>query len=186
MANRENPYEAAFEEYLRARRIPYVAVNESKRSLWGDGSLKSLDFIVSVAEGTSWLIDIKGRRFPTASGEGKQYWKNWSTRDDLRSLAAWQRLFGGGFHSLLVFAYDVLGDRAPLPAEQLFEHRGALYGFVALRLEDYAFHARPISLAWDTVAMPTAIFRQSAIPIDALFGGPSPATPVESPRKLPA
>jgi hypothetical protein len=169
MANRDNPYEAAFEEYLRSRRIPYVAVDESKRSLLGDGTLKSLDFIVSPADGVSWLVDVKGRRFPTASGEGKQYWKNWSTRDDLRSLAAWKRLFGGGFQGLLVFAYDVLGDRAPLPAEQLFTHRGALYGFLAVRLEDYAFHARPISLAWDTVAMPTARFRQLAVPIETLF-----------------
>jgi hypothetical protein len=173
MANRENPYEAAFEAYLRSRRIPYVAVDESKRSLFGDGSLKSLDFIVSPADGASWLVDVKGRRFPTASGEGQQYWKNWSTRDDLQSLAAWQRLFGGGFQSLLVFAYDVLGDRAPLPAEQLFACRGSLYGFLAVRLEDYAFHARPISLAWDTVAMPTACFRQAAVPVEALFSQPS-------------
>lgn len=169
MANRENPYEAAFEEFLRARKIPYVAVDEAKRSLLGDGSLKSLDFIVSIAGGTSWLVDVKGRRFPTASGEGNQYWKNWSTRDDLRSLAAWQRLFGGNFQGLLVFAYDVIGDRAPLPAEQLFEYRGALYGFIGLRLEDYAFHARPISTAWDTVAMPTAIFRQLAVPFESLL-----------------
>jgi hypothetical protein len=176
MANRENPYEAAFEEFLRSRRIPYVAVDESKRSLLGDGSLKSLDFIVSPADGASWLVDVKGRRFPTASGEGKQYWKNWSTRDDLRSLAAWQRLFGDGFQGMLVFAYDVLGDRAPLPPEQLFAYRGALYGFLAVRLEDYAFHARPISLAWDTVAMPTERFRQTAVPIEALLAGsPAPA-----------
>jgi len=177
--HRENPYEAAFEEYLRERRIPYVAVDESKRSLLGDGSLKSLDFIVSAAAGSSWLVDVKGRRFPTASGEGKQYWKNWSTRDDLRSLAAWQRLFGAGFQSALVFAYDVLGDRAPLPADQLFEHRGALYGFVALRLDDYVFHARPISLAWDTVAMPTVRFRQLAMPIDRLFAPSSALTAQE-------
>src|SRR5215471_12811910 len=108
MANRENPYEAAFEELLRSRRIPYVAVDESKRSLLGDGSLKGLDFIVSPADGGSWLVDVKGRRFPTASGEGKQYWKNWSTRDDLRSLAAWQRLLVGGFQGLLNFTYNVL------------------------------------------------------------------------------
>jgi len=182
--HRENPYEAAFEGYLRSRRIPYVAVDESKRSLLGDGSLKSLDFIVSRPGGPSWLVDVKGRRFPTASGEGRQYWKNWSTRDDLRSLAAWQRLFGSGFQSVLVFAYDVLGDRAPLPAEQLFEWRGALYGFVALRLEDYAFHARPISLAWDTVAMPTARFRQLAIPIECLFA--EQAGESAEPQRLPA
>ena len=48
MANRDNHYEAAFEEYLRGRGVPYVAVDEAKRSVLSDGgSIKSLDFIVS-------------------------------------------------------------------------------------------------------------------------------------------
>jgi hypothetical protein len=43
MANRDNHYEAAFEEYLRSRGVPYVAVDEAKRSLLSDGaSIKSL------------------------------------------------------------------------------------------------------------------------------------------------
>jgi hypothetical protein len=167
MANRDNHYEAAFEEFLRRRQIPYVAVDESKRSLMADGSIKSLDFIVSKPQGGSWLVDVKGRHFP--SGEQKQYWKNWSTRDDVQSLAAWQRLFGPGFRALFVFAYEVLGDRSPLPAEQLFEFRGRVYGFLGLGLEVYAFHARPLSTAWDTVAMPTARFRQLAVPIDRML-----------------
>ena len=91
MANRDNHYEAAFEEYLRARQVPYVAVDEARRSLLADSSIKSLDYIVSSPAG-SWLVDVKGRRFP--SGEQKQYWKNWSTRDDLVSLSQWERLFG--------------------------------------------------------------------------------------------
>ena len=93
MANRDNHYEAAFEEYLREQRVPYVAVDEAKRSRWAEGSIKSLDFIVSPPGGASWLVDVKGRRFP--SGEQKQYWKNWSTRDDLAEpgavgTAVWQ------------------------------------------------------------------------------------------------
>ena len=168
MANRDNHYEAAFEEFLRARQVPYVAVDETRRSLLGEGSLKSLDFIVS-AEGqpTRWLVDVKGRRFP--SGEQKQYWKNWSTRDDLDSLFCWERLFGEQFAGLFVFAYNVIGDRAPLPAEHLFACRGALYGFVGIRLREYASHARPISPAWDTVAMPTERFRDLAEPIESFF-----------------
>ena len=61
-----------------------------------------------------------------------------------------------------MFAYNILGDRAPLPYEQLFEFRGSLYGFVAVRLCDYAGHARPISPKWDTLAMPAADFRRLA------------------------
>ncbi|HVW37325.1 MAG TPA: HYExAFE family protein, partial [Pirellulales bacterium] len=121
MANRDNHYEAAFEAFLRSRRIPYVAVDESKRSVLADASIKSLDFLVSTKAGVTWLVDVKGRNFP--GGAQKQYWKNWSTRDDLVSMAQWQRLFGERFEALFVFAYRVLGDRSPLPREELFEHR---------------------------------------------------------------
>ena len=89
-------------------------------------------------------MDVKGRRFP-AGDEQRQYWKNWSTRDDLRGLAAWEQLFGAGFRGMLVFAYAIAGDRSPLPAERLFEFRERLYGFVGVRLHDYACFARPIS-----------------------------------------
>lgn len=163
MANRDNHYESAFEEYLRARQVPYVAVDETRRSLMADSSLKSLDFIVSAPSGASWLVDVKGRRFP--SGEQKQYWKNWSTRDDLDSLACWEQLFGDRFTGLFVFAYNVVGDRAPLPEEELFAHRGGLYGFIGIRRRDYANLARPISTAWDTVAMPAEAFRRLAEPL---------------------
>ena len=146
MANRDNHYEAAFEEFLRRRGVPYVAVDEAKRSLMSNGaSIKSLDFIVSAPEQKTWLVDVKGRRFPSGDVQ-KQYWKNWSTRDDLRSLAQWETLFGAGFRGLFVFAYDVLGDRAPLPAEELFEFRGSLYGFIAVPL-DRLRRPRPADLA---------------------------------------
>jgi hypothetical protein len=135
MANRHNHYEAAFEEFLRARGVPYVAVDETRRALLAGDSLKSLDFIVSPTAGGPWLVDVKGRRFP--SGRKRRYWKNWSTRDDLRSLAAWQRLFGARFAALFVFAFRVIGVRAPLAADELFAHQGRLYGFLALRLEHY-------------------------------------------------
>ena len=166
MANRDNHYEAAFEEYLRGRGVPYVAVDEARRSLMADGdSIKSLDFIVAAPGPWSWLVDVKGRRFPSGD-EQKQYWKNWSTQDDLRSLAQWESLFAGGFRGLFVFAYHIIGDRAPLPPEQLFTYRDALYGFVGIALADYAGWAHMISPSWDTVAMPTADFRRLARPID--------------------
>jgi hypothetical protein len=170
MANRDNHYEAAFEGYLRSRGVPYVAVDEAKRSVMSDGaSIKSLDFIVSSPGPITWLVDVKGRKFP--SGEiQKQYWKNWSTRDDLVSLAQWERLFGETFCAVFVFAYVILGDRAPLAYEQLFKFRERLYAFVAVRLMDYAGHARPISPKWDTLAMPAAAFRRTARPLDELLG----------------
>lgn len=167
MANRDNHYEAAFEAFLRSRQIPYVAVDEARRSLVEGGSVKSLDFIVSSSSGPSWLVDVKGRRFP--SGEQKRFWKNWSTRDDLVSLARWEQVFGDNFRALFVFAYVVCGDRAPLPSEQLFEYNGRLYGFVGIPLAAYASHARMISPRWDTVAVSTKRFRQLAEPMQSLL-----------------
>ena len=140
MANRDNHYEAAFEAWLRERRVPYVAVDEARRSRFPGGSTKNVDFIVSPSHGFSWLVDVKGRRFP--AGQGKQYWKNWSTRDDLVSLDRWERWFGERFGGLLVFAYNVIGNRSPLPAEQLFEFRERLYGFVGIRVSGVR-HACP-------------------------------------------
>jgi hypothetical protein len=174
MANRDNHYEAAFEAYLRRERLPYIAVDEARRSLVPDGSLKSLDFIVSPPGGVSWLVDVKGRRFPSGD-EHQQYWKNWSTRDDLRSLAAWERHFGSGFCPVLVFAYHLVGSRSPLPPEQLFEFRGEYYGFVAVRLADFVPHARPLSQSWDTVAMPVGQFRRAARPLHQLLQTPTAA-----------
>jgi hypothetical protein len=169
MANRDNHYEAAFEEYLRRGGVPYVAVDEARRSLMSDGggSIKSLDFIVSGPQ-TVWLVDVKGRRFPSGD-ETKQYWKNWSTRDDLESLARWERVFGENFRALFVFAYNIVGNRSPLPAQRLFEYRDGLYAFLAVLLADYAPRAHPISPRWDTVAMPTEEFRQLARPLDELL-----------------
>ncbi len=168
MANRDNHYEAAFEAYLRRERLPYIAVDEARRSLVPDGSLKSLDFIVSPPNGPSWLVDVKGRRFPSGD-EHHQYWRNWSTRDDLRSLAAWEQHFGSSFLPLLVFAYHLVGTRSPLPLDQLFEFRGSHYGFVAIRLADFVPHARPLSESWDTVAMPVNEFRRAARSIQAML-----------------
>jgi hypothetical protein len=184
MANRDNHYEAAFEGYLRSRGVPYVAVDEAKRSVLSNGSsIKSLDFIVSFAAfslssgaatspQTSWLVDVKGRKFPSGDVQ-KQYWKNWSTRDDLVSLAQWEQMFGSGFTAMFVFAYNVLGDRSPLSYEQLFQFRGQLYGFVAVRLGDYAGHARPISTKWDTLAMPARDFRRLAFPMEKMLQAPN-------------
>ena len=174
MAKRDNHYEAAFEAWLRLLRVPYVAVDESRRAAAGGRSLKSLDFLVSPSQAAhNWLVDVKGRQFPTA---GRQYWRNWSTADELESLASWEELFGGPSKGLLVFAYNVVGDRAPLPAEELFSFHDALYGFVGIRLDHYTSFAKKLSTRWGTVTLPTDRFRSLARPVREFFRVPLPAT----------
>jgi hypothetical protein len=174
MAKRDNHYDVAFEAYLRDRQIPYVAVDEARRSPGGSDSaagqstLKSLDFIVSPRETpVSWLVDVKGRHFP--AGRRKQYWRNWTTADELHSLARWESLFGQQFAALLVFAYLVLDDVSPLPPEQLFAFRDKLYGFVGIRPHHYLALGRVISPKWNTLAVPGNQFRQLARPVHEFF-----------------
>ncbi len=177
MAKRSNHYELAFESYLREQRVAYVAVNEQRRSLVAQGSLKNLDFIVSPSNNVSLLIDIKGRRFPSGNRQ-KQYWRNWSTWDDLQSMARWQEKMGSGSCSLFVFAYELVGTRSPVEPSQVYEFRDRWYAFLAVRIADYIHFCRPLSTAWQTVTMPTRLFRQAAFPIaDVLDSSPSPQVP---------
>ena len=181
MAKRDNHYEAAFEAYLQARQIAYVAVDEARRSRIAAGSLKNVDFLVSPADGLTLLVDVKGRRFPSGVSH-PQYWRNWSTWDDLRSLARWQEQLGPGSLALFGFIFHVVGDRSPLPPDDLFWFRGERYAMLAVRAADYVRFARPLSAKWETVAMPAPLFRQAAVPFDELVPRPvetittSPAT----------
>ncbi len=175
MADRGNHYEAALESWLRRQRVPYVAVDEARRACWSGGTLKSLDFIVSPEQGRGYLVDVKGRRFP--GGEGR-YWKCWSFEDDVESLGQWQRLFGPGFESLLVFAYWVTGSRSPVPPDRLFRHAGRRYAFLAVPLEEYRRQMRRISPRWQTVELPARVFRRVACELGRLLGGSTGSQPV--------
>ncbi|MEM6655575.1 MAG: HYExAFE family protein [Planctomycetota bacterium] len=169
-----NHYETAFESYLRQERLAYVAVNEQRRSLTGAGSLKSVDFIVSPSPRpwagsgarARWLIDVKGRAFPSGRARGRrQYWRNWVTSDDIRSLTEWSRRFGDGFEAAFVFAYWLRADRSPTPPEQVLYHQGRPYAFVAVRAADYADAAKPLSKKWGTASVPVGRFREIAVPV---------------------
>lgn len=44
MTKRNIHYEAAFEDYLRKKEIPYIAINEAKRSIVEGKPIKNFDF----------------------------------------------------------------------------------------------------------------------------------------------
>jgi len=165
MALRSNHYDAAFEEYLRRLRAPHVVVDEQRRSLLADASLKSMDFIVYSRRRVNLLVDVKGRRFPSG-GEGRGHkWENWATEDDLASLTRWEQVFGGGFRSTLVFAYHVLEERWLGELADPFRHRGRTYAFYGIWADDYRERMRARSASWETVSLPSAEFRRLRRPI---------------------
>lgn len=122
------------------------------------------------AAGTTWLVDVKGRRFPSGSGKGS-YWKNWATAEDLKSLAEWRDRFGPGAEGALVFAYHLVADRSPAPPEEVFWYGERPYAFIAVTLSDYARMARPLSPRWGTVHAPVADFRREARTLRSLIVG---------------
>jgi hypothetical protein len=167
MSRRHVHYEAAFEDYLRSGGVPYVPVDEGRRVIFAGARVKSFDFLVYPDGQAHWVVDVKGRKFPYLDGRGsKRYWENWIAKVDLESLAEWQTVFGREFEARFVFAYLLDGPPDRWPAVRPHMFRGDYYAFLGVTLEDYHQYCRPRSGKWQTVAVPAAVFRQIARPID--------------------
>lgn len=160
-------YEAAFEAYLQNAQIPYVAVDEAKRSAFRQAKLKSFDFIVYSDRTSNWLVDIKGRRWTPRKKGGKPTWENWVTQADLDGLRQWEEVFGHGFTGLLVFAYHIDPAYEP-PPEIVFDFSGARYVFVGVTRSEYTIRARVRSQKWGTVYIRRADFLDCLHPITTL------------------
>lgn len=159
--DRSNPYEAAFEAYLRDRRIGTLAIDEAHRSILSDESVKSLDFVVYGPRGAKLLVDVKGRRFPGGPAEApRRVWESWSTRDDIDGLERWAERFGADYIPMLVFVYRI-GPSVRLPAgtPDLWTWRGRDWLIRAVAVTDYRRHMRPRSPKWGTVALSAEAFR---------------------------
>jgi hypothetical protein len=200
MARRHLHYERAFEGFLRARRIPYVAVDEARKSLvpgvmgaaGGDGALKSFDFVIygidSCAPGLgltgNLLVDVKGRRIPPSRSRratsallpGRM--DSWVTLEDVESLAQWERLFGEGFRAVFLFVYACDAQPPDALFQEVFEDRGTWYALRAVTLSAYRAAMRTRSPKWRTVDIPRRIFEQISTPLtigwNAMAGDPGP------------
>ena len=173
MANRRFHYDRAFEHYLRANTIPYIAVDEAKRALTGDRKrkilptkLKSFDFVVYADHAPNLLVDVKGRKH---SGKTGKAFQNWVTRDDVDSLQQWAKIFGDGFEP--AFAFLFWCDAQPPDAlfHEVFEYGGRWYAVLAVKLSDYAQHMTDRSAKWDTVSIPAQTFEKFSEPMMELL-----------------
>jgi hypothetical protein len=185
MAQRRHHYEHAFEEYLRVRRIPYVAVDEARKALLPRGpvatvrspadigaaaSLKSFDFVI-YGQGTNLLVEVKGRqvRGGGRGGVGRGRLENWVTLDDVSSLQRWEGLFGPEFQAVFLFVYWCENQPPDALFQEVFEHRGRWYALRAVRVRDYAKVMKVRSPKWRTVNVPTAGFEQISSPFAPSF-----------------
>ena len=163
MADRKIHYEAAFEAFLRDRKIPYVAVDEAKKALFANARLKSFDFVVYSKNGPNLLIDVKGRMLRNrASRKG---FDSWTTQRDVTDLMQWEQVFGEGFKAVFTFMYWI--DPPITPEPGMFEHRDKWYLLMGIDLAEYRNHMRRRSPKWETVCLPASEFRSLARPLES-------------------
>lgn len=180
MAQRRHHYEHAFERYLRDSKIPYISVNETKKSILPDGALlttqaedeppkklKNFDFVVYGA-GTNLLVEIKGRRLPAVrlkdGTPAKPRMESWVTMDDIDALTRWRALFGPEFEPVFVFVYwcdDVPPDGLFV---EVFEHRSRWYTVRAITLDAYVGAMKVRSPKWGTMNLAASDFEALSSP----------------------
>ncbi|RNC82613.1 MAG: hypothetical protein ED559_12800 [Phycisphaera sp.] len=181
MGQSRHHYESAVESHLRGRRIPFISVNEARRTLLpadadlcatepgpnGDRKtvIKSFDHVI-YGEPTNLLVDIKGRKVKagrTAATVGRL--ESWVTEDDILALGKWETLFGEGFRAAFVFVYWCEDQPPDALFQEIFEHNGRWYAVRAVLLEDYRKEMVPRSKKWRTVCIPTARFEEISAPL---------------------
>lgn len=162
---RRHHYEQAFEEYLRCRRLPYVAVDEARKALLPVGgpaqSIKSFDFVI-YGSGENILAEVKGRRI---GGAGRPRLESWVTQEDVDALTRWEAMFGPGFSAAFVFIFWFESQPAAPLFEELLEHRGQWYAVRVVPVREYALAMRPRSPKWRTVHLPAAEFDRLSRPL---------------------
>lgn len=201
MGQSRHHYERAIEAHLRDRKIPFISVNEVRRTVLppdadmrvrdlspqrtpGEGHetdkkrlIKSFDHVI-YGEPTNLLVDIKGRKVkggkgPTSAGR----LESWVTEDDIKALREWESLFGEGFRAAFVFVYWCETQPPDALFQEIFEHHERWYAVRSVLLDDYVREMTPRSRKWRTVNIPTARFEAISQPLTA-----SPAAEFRRPR----
>ena len=167
MAQRRFHYDAAFEHYLRARRIPYVAVDEARKCLQGPSKLKNFDFVVYGRQSPNLLVDVKGRRYGGRSGRQLD---NWVTREDVEDLLRWREVFGEGFRPAFVFLFWCDAQPPDALFREVFCHRERWYSMAAIDVAEYARFMKERSPKWGTVHLPASAFDRLSVPLEAMLG----------------
>jgi len=157
-------YESAFEDLLRRKGLPYIAVDEAKRALFAGAKLKSFDFVVYRPNANNLLVDVKGRMVRPGKGAGTL--QNWVTREDIDDLRQWQEVFGEGFTAIFLFMYHWPGEARAAPFADLFGYHEKWYATRAVPVMEYREHMTTRSEKWGTVHLPTAEFRRLAKPFE--------------------
>ena len=163
---RNNPYEIAFEAYLRNKRVGFLTVDEARRSLLGEEGVKSLDFLIVGPKSAKLVVDVKGRRFPGGRPEQpRKVWQSWTTLDDITGLDRWAAELGSPFRGIIAFVYHIVPPfTVPDDTPDRFVHKGETYLMRGILVEQYRPRMRTRSERWNTVHLAQQDFRELVRP----------------------
>lgn len=171
---RSNPYELAFEAYLRERKVGYLSVDEARRTMLGEQAVKSLDFLIVGPQTSKLVVDVKGRRFPGGTPEQPRFvWQNWATRQDIDGLTRWAAELGTPFRGVIAFVYHIVSPfRLPEDTPDRFQFKSEVYLMRGVAVIDYRAHMRQRSERWGTVHLGNADFRKLVAPFSEFLHPP--------------
>jgi hypothetical protein len=156
-------YEYAFERFLIRHQVPHLAVDQVRRPVFSGARVKNFDFLVRAADGSTYLVDVKGKLFPYRYGRRRIYWENWIQDQDILGLRDWEAALEDT-EGLLVFAYHLTDPWEAARFAHTFAWRDRLYAFACVRLSDYRRYSRRRSENWRALNIPRDIFRTLAHP----------------------
>jgi hypothetical protein len=167
LTKRHNIPELVFEDYLRSRGLPYVAVREELRPIFKGRKIKNLDFIVTSPGKERALVDVKGKRHPSGSTGKTGKWENWIILEDLETLEFWERCFGRSFTGLIVFVFEITAPACYADFPETHEFEGKRFGLLCVPVRTYRENMAVRSMKWNTRSIPVKVFRSVAKPVSA-------------------
>lgn len=168
-AGQVNHYEAAFESWLGERRIPFAAINQTKRLVAADRELKSFDFLLWPGSDHPVLAEVKGRTFHGVTLSGLRGLDCWTTAEDIEALLRWQHLFRQerpGCRGVFVFVFGLEQVDVDADGREVFAMNGRRYVFFAIEADAYLARCRQRSPQWQTVTLGADDFREIAVPLE--------------------
>ena len=169
VSSRANHYEKAFADWLIDSRVPYIAVDEKKRSAFGNADIKSFDYILYPDHQHPVIAEIKGRKYKGSNLTKLTGLQTWVTRADLEGLARWQQLMGTSYRAAFIFAYHVESPDVDLDGRAFYEYRDRRYLFFAVALDEYLRYMKLRSPSWQTVCLSAENFRRCAVQVQQLL-----------------
>ena len=165
-------YERAFASWLRERNIPYLSVDQLRRSSDDEGPIKNFDFLVHHGS-RHYIVDVKGRQFPQVSRGRETWWENWIHYADLEGLFAWERHFGEGYEGLLVYCYWLQLSADESGAQKTISVADRDYLIVGIEAKRFAENCRKRSAKWQALSIPAKTFTSLIRPIERYFANGS-------------